>query len=223
VAIDFPPGLVVGSGIRLVATVHDFRLEDDVTDSNGSRFVSRKFARRRQPSMINRALWLETWLAGVALVALTGTDARAQYPPLSADETANVEREVRAAVRAYYQLFSSRDTKAVAERIFHVPWILLDPDGATVFSSAEETQKLFEGSLAQVLPRGWERSDFPSPSVCVLSLGSATASGTFYRYRKDGSVLSEHGVTYVFGKTPDGWRILSLASHPPGRGVECRD
>ena len=173
--------------------------------------------------MTERALWLETLGMGMAIVGLTAATVRAQYPPLSAEEIAKVEREVAAAVETYYQLFSSRDARAVGERIFHMPWILLDPDGAKVFSTPEETATLFESSLAQILPKGWERSDFPSPRVCVLSLGAATASGTFYRYKKDGSVLSAHGVTYVFGKTPDGWRIASLSSHPPGRGVECQN
>ena len=173
--------------------------------------------------MSKRALWLETWVMGIAIIGLAATTARAQYPPLSAEEVAKVEREVTAAVATYYQLFSSRDARAVGARIFHMPWILLDPEGAKVYSSVEETAALFESSLAQILPQGWERSDFPSPRVCVLSLGSATVSGTFYRYKKDGSVMSVHGVTYVFGKTPDGWRIASLSSHPPGRGVECQD
>jgi len=164
-----------------------------------------------------------TFAWGFALLCLVATIARAQYPPLSAEEVKEVETEVRSVIHSYYQLFSSRDTKAVGERIFHVPWILLDPEGARVFHSAQETRALFESSLAQIVPRGWERSDLPRPTVCVLSLGAATASGTFYRYKKDGSVLSEHGVTYFFGKTPHGSRIASLSSHPPGRGVECED
>ena len=107
--------------------------------------------------MTKRALWVETLGMGIAIIGLTGATARAQYPPLSAEEIAKAEREVTAAVQTYYQLFSSRDAKAVGERIFHMPWILLDPDGAKVYSTPEETRALFESSLAQILPKGWER------------------------------------------------------------------
>ena len=36
-------------------------------------------------------------------------------------------------------------------------------------------------------------------------------------------VLSENGVTYWFGKTEDGWRIVSLTGSPPDRIVTCND
>jgi hypothetical protein len=47
----------------------------------------------------------------------------------------------------------------------------------------------------------------------VLHAGAAIASGKFYRDKKDGSVLSENAVTYIFAKTDEGWRIVSFGGH----------
>jgi hypothetical protein len=158
----------------------------------------------------------------LAILALASGTARAQYPPLSEEEITRVREEVTAVIETYYRLFNDKNPKAMSEELFHIPWIYLNPEGTRLFSTREETAALFEESLAAVVPRGWERSAFPKPSVCVLSLGAATVSGNFYRYKKDGSVLSEHGVTYVLGKTADGWRVASLSSHPPGRELVCK-
>jgi hypothetical protein len=157
------------------------------------------------------------------ILTLVATSVGAQYPPLSSPEVAGVEREARALIENYYRLFNERDPRGMSEQLFHVPWIYLNPEGTRLFESREETASLFEESLASIVPRGWARSEFPNPTVCVLSLGAATVSGNFYRYKTDGSVLSEHGVTYVVGKTEAGWRVVSLASHPPGRAIACKD
>jgi hypothetical protein len=146
-----------------------------------------------------------------------------QHPPLIASEVETADREVRAVIQTYYRFFNERNPKGMSEGLFHLPWIYLDPQGARLFESREETAKLFEESLSSIVPRGWDHSDFPEPNVCVLSLGAATVSGTFFRYKKDGSVLSEHGVSYVLGRTPDGWRVTALSSHPPGRAVVCSE
>jgi hypothetical protein len=146
-----------------------------------------------------------------------------QYPPLTASEVGAADREVRVVIETYYRLFNERNPTAMSEQLFHLPWIYLDPEGARLFENREETAQLFEESLASIVPRGWVRSEFPEPNVCVLSLGAATVSGTFYRYKKDGSVLSQHGVSYVLGRTPSGWRVTALSSHPPERAVACKE
>jgi hypothetical protein len=159
----------------------------------------------------------------LTILILLATGLAAQNPPLSDAEVAEVGREARAVIETYYRLFNQRDPRGMSEKLFHIPWIYLNPDGTRLFESREETAALFEESLASIVPRGWARSEFPNPTVCVLSLGAATVSGNFYRYKTDGSVLSEHGVTYVVGKTETGWRVVSLASHPPGRAIACKE
>jgi len=163
-------------------------------------------------------------IAATALVAgLTATPLTAQQPPLSPEEIAKIKQQVTDAVHTYYRLFSERNMKALGERVYHVPAISVGPNGVQVNTTAEQVAARFEALLKQLLASGWDKSEFPSPNVCVLNAGAAIASGKFYRYRKDGSVLSENAVTYWFGKTQDGWRIVSFTAHPVDKVVPCND
>lgn len=158
----------------------------------------------------------------LCVLALGATAASAQ-PSLSAEEIAKVKEEVTAAVHHYYRLFTEKNMKALPEEVFHVPLIYLSPEGAQVDGTASEVTARTEANLKRLLESGWDRSEFPSPNVCVLNASAAIASGKFYRYKKDGSVLSENAVTYLFGKTEKGWRIVSYGGHGLDRVVPCKD
>jgi hypothetical protein len=159
-----------------------------------------------------------------ALLALGLTlPARAQQQALSPSEVAKIREDVTAAVHTYYRLFTERNMKAVGERVYHVPTTFIGPEGVQIYATPAEVTARFEKSLQDLLKNGWDRSEFPKPAVCVLNANAAIASGTFYRYKKDGSVLSENGVTYWFAKAKDGWRILSFTGSPVGKTATCND
>ncbi len=162
-------------------------------------------------------------IPGMVSLVLSLASAASAQSSLSADQIAAIKNEITSAVHRYYQLFTDRNMKALPQEIFHVPFIYLAPEGAQVDATAEVMTARFEGNLKRLLESGWDRSEFPSPNVCVLNAGSAIASGKFYRYKKDGSVLSENAVTYIFGKTDKGWRIVSFGGHGLDRVVPCRD
>ncbi len=163
-------------------------------------------------------------MIGKTLVTLgLSATALSAQTSLSADEVAKIKNEVTAAVHHYYRLFTERNMKALPEEVFHVPLVYLSPEGAQVDATASEVTARTEANLKRLLDSGWDRSEFPSPNVCVLHAGAAIASGKFTRYKKDGSVLSENAVTYLFGKTGKGWRIVSYGGHGLDRVVPCKD
>jgi uncharacterized NTF2-like protein DUF6841 len=79
----------------------------------------------------------------------------------------------------------------------------------------------FESSIGALVEKNYERSDTRTANVCILNDGAALLSGTFVRYLKDGSVMSEIAGTYLFAKTAPGWRIVAQVSHSADRVVKC--
>ena len=166
---------------------------------------------------MNRFFWKTLVVLGLSATAVSA------QPSLSADEIAKIKKEVTAAVHHYYRLFTERNMKALPVEVFHVPLVYLSPEGAEVDATPSEVTARTEANLKRLLESGWDRSEFPSPNVCVLHAGAAIASGKFYRYKKDGSVLSENAVTYIFGRTEKGWRIVSYGGHGLDRIVPCQN
>jgi hypothetical protein len=156
----------------------------------------------------------------VLALLLTASAASAQSS-MTAEDVAKVKKEVTNVIHRYYQLFTERNMKALPQEIFQIPFTLLSPEGAQVEQTAEAMNARNEGNLKRLLESGWDRSEFPSPQVCVLNPGAAIASGKFFRYKKDGSVLSENAVTYILGKTDKGWRIVTFGGHALDRVVPC--
>lgn len=157
-------------------------------------------------------------LSGLAVVIPT-TGARAQG--LSAEEVTRVTAEVSETMETYYSLFSQRDMQALPDRVFNIPWMTLGANGINVSATRDEALVRWQGSLIDLLQRGWDRSVFTIESVCVLNAGAAIVSGFNTRYLEDGSEMSVGGVTYILGLTDDGWRIVSYTGSEVGRLVTC--
>lgn len=79
----------------------------------------------------------------------------------------------------------------------------------------------FQASLADLQQRGWGRSVYTTTHVCVLNAGAALTSGYNTRYLKDGGVMSVGGVSYLLGKTADGWRIVSYTGMSRDKQIRC--
>jgi hypothetical protein len=136
-------------------------------------------------------------------------------------DVAKVTSEVKATVDKYYGLFSAQNMKALPGEIFLTPWIVIGGSGPEADLTKEQALARFEGSLKGLLQSGWGKSVFTTENVCVLNANAALASGYNTRYKKDGSVMSVGGVTYLLGKTKEGWRIVSYTGHPKEKVVRC--
>jgi hypothetical protein len=163
--------------------------------------------------MVRRLVSITSLLVLVAAVAVA-------QPPAQVD-VAKVTTEVKATVDKYYRLFSEQNMKALPEEIYMTPWIIIGGSGPEADLTKEQALARFEGSLKQLLQNGWGKSVFTTENVCVLNASAALASGYNTRYKKDGSVMSVGGVTYLLGKTKDGWRIVSYTGHPKEKVVRC--
>ena len=165
-------------------------------------------------------------LAGAAVAAgmawATAGAALAQpAPAMSEAEAQGVKDAAKAAIDNYYRLFNAHEMKALPEQSFNAPWILLAPNGPQADLTKEQALARFEGSLKGLKESGWGRSVFTTENVCVLNAGAAIVSGYNTRYKADGSVMSVGGVTYLLGRTGDGWRIVSYTGTPRGKTVRC--
>lgn len=157
------------------------------------------------------------WVCAAVLLWSAST-AVAQQPPV---DVAKVTTEVKATVDKYYRLFTEQNMKALPEEIYMTPWIIIGGNGPEADLTKEQALARFEGSLKQLVQNGWGKSIFTTENVCVLNANAALASGYNTRYKKDGSVMSVGGVTYLLGKTKEGWRIVSYTGHPKEKVVRC--
>lgn len=156
-------------------------------------------------------------LLGVATTPL----ARAQQPAMSDADIARIKTEVTAAVDKYYAYFSAHNMKALPEEIFNIPWIVIGGSGPRPDLTKEEALGRFEASLKDLVASGWGKSVFTTQNVCVLNASAAIASGYNTRYKTDGTVMSVGGVSYLFGRTKDGWRVVSYTGHARDKVVRC--
>jgi hypothetical protein len=156
----------------------------------------------------------------IVLVPLSATTS-AQQAPLTDADVQRIKTEVTAAVDKYYRLFSEQNMKALPEEVFNIPWIVIGGQGPQPDLTKEQALARFEGSLKQLVKDEWGKSVFTTESVCVLNANAAIASGYNTRYKKDGSVMSVGGVSYLFGKTPQGWKIVSYTGTQKGKTVRC--
>lgn len=164
--------------------------------------------------------WIFLAAGGLVLGLIAGP---VQAQELDASQHAQIAAEAQHHVEVYYNHYYERNMDPLPEEIFNIPWILLGSDGLQVTETAEEAQASFDQALAGLLERDWDRSIFRTENVCVLNAGAAIVSGTNTRTRTDGSIMSVGGVSYILGKSGDGWRIISYAGHAPDRVVTCDD
>ena len=176
----------------------------------------------RPAPRVSPPLWIDGRSLAVALlIAALPAAAIARQQGLAAADVTRITSEVRAAVDKYYSLFSQHNMKALPEEIFNIPWIVIGGSGPQPDLTKEQALARFEGSLKDLVASGWGKSVFTTENVCVLNANAAIASGYNTRYKTDGSVMSVGGVSYLFGKTKDGWRVVSYTGHARDKVVRC--
>lgn len=164
---------------------------------------------------------VQTTFATLAITLLTAGIDGVGAQELTAAQEATVAQAARAHVEQYYTYYYERNPKALATEIFTLPWLQIGDNGVQITTTEAQNLARFEAAIADLVKRGWNRSIFTTKNVCVLTGGSAIVSGTNTRTRADGSVISVNGVSYILGKTDQGWRTVSFSSHAPTKVVRC--
>ncbi|WP_395672759.1 hypothetical protein [Phenylobacterium sp.] len=159
-------------------------------------------------------------IAAAAVLGLTAGAAQAQQQFTDAQKQ-QVKTEAAAAVEQYYAHFRAHNMKALPGGSFTTPWIIIGGQGPRAFSTDAESLANFEASLKDLISRDWGKSEYTVENVCALNPNAAIVSGYNTRYKKDGSVMSVGGTTYILGKAADGWKITSYTGHTRGHPVKC--
>ena len=142
------------------------------------------------------------------------------------ESTAQRERAagaVNALMDQYTAWFASGNAEAIASSVYRAPVLWLADNEVTVLRSPEDVRQRFELGVRFLAAEGYARSEWPVRNTCVLGENAAVVSGRFIRYKSDGTRIGEYGGTYTLAKTPDGWRIVSIALHAPDRVIRCAE
>ena len=153
--------------------------------------------------------------AGVLVMVAMSTFTTAQQRG-AVDEQA-LRREVNAFMDQYWQLWSSGQIDQLVERIYH-PMGQLSNTG---HASIEQLRQNFPATRKTLLDGGYGRSNMPSRNICILSPNVAVISGRGIRYLQSGGVMAEFGWTYTLLKGANGWKMVSIYSHDPGKALTC--
>jgi hypothetical protein len=164
--------------------------------------------------------FVQIGLGLVMVVCALGSGVQAQQQ-LSATDIDTVKKEVTAHLDKYYRVFTEQKPDQLASEVFNIPWVVIGGGGPQADMTREQAQSRFATSMKQLVESGWAKSLFTTENVCVLNANAAIASGYNTRYKSDGSVISVGGVTYVLGRSKEGWRIVSYSGHQKGKVVRC--
>ena len=130
--------------------------------------------------------------------------------------TANeIIHEIETAYSAYANAFNVQDMKSVV-RYVAAPYIMMIGANPPMQApTPEAVAKQFDGALADMLKRGWMRSDFKIVRVWPLSDNHALLMSDIIRYKADKSVLESGRYIYFFQRAQPTWRITGVTDVAP--------
>jgi hypothetical protein len=164
-------------------------------------------------------------VALVAIVAVVGSGFSRTWtvtPSLAAQAVApadeqKLKAEVNAFMDQYWSLWSAGRIDDLEKRIYH-PMGQLNNTG---HSSIAQMKANFPATRKALVDRGYDHSNMPKRNICILSPTVAVISGRGIRYLKEDKVMAEFGWTYTLLKGAEGWKMVSIYSHDPGKALTC--
>jgi hypothetical protein len=136
-------------------------------------------------------------------------------PSFAEDSDLEIRRAVDAMMDDYTNLFMTGRADTIAERIYFAPFVTIPTEGPSAWTTKEQIKENLEKIFQRLAADGYARSQWDKRTITVLSPAAAIVSGTYTRYRKDGSKIGTLAATYTVAKGIDGWRIVTLSRHAP--------
>ena len=115
----------------------------------------------------------------------------------------------------YYAAFSSLDPEVIAP-YFHEPCIFISPQGVTTALTRDDVKAVSRAIAESLRPRDYNKSELTALQIKRMSDSAALATGVAVRYKIDGDELERVGVTYLFNKSDDRWKIAVTVIHDAG-------
>lgn len=159
-------------------------------------------------------------IQGLAIVLILSVTVSAQT--ITPEKEKQLAREVSEFFDRYNEWFGSGRTHLIAERALSSPSIRLVSSGMIAMVTAEDIKKNFEAIRKPLLDDGYVRSEWVERNIRVMNDSAVVVSGSFVRYRKDGTKLGHFASTYFLGKNTDGWRIVAMAGHDVSRVIPAK-
>jgi hypothetical protein len=115
-----------------------------------------------------------------------------------------------AVTEKFLSAFNAKDMTAL-EKTFHFPHMRIGSYPINVLTGPGQQDDVF-GNLA---PEGWDHSAWKSLKVIQCSPTKAHITGTFVRYRKDGTAYAQFDGLYIVELRDGYWGITARSSFAP--------
>jgi hypothetical protein len=130
-------------------------------------------------------------------------------------DAATVIHEAETAYTAYANSFNARDMAGVC-RYIAAPYVMVIGARPTMIAETPEKIRVqFDGAVADMIRRGWARSDFKIVHTCPLSNDHALLVSDVIRYKADGSVMETGRYCYSIHRADPMWQITGVTDVEP--------
>lgn len=124
------------------------------------------------------------------------------------------ESEVLKTYEEYLLASFSLDAKRVAA-FYDEPFMFISAARTATVATRADAEAFLRPGFKALQEAGYAKTEFPEFRSQSLGMGLAIISGMGIRYRKDGTELASFGITYIWRRLPDGWKLAVMTVHDP--------
>jgi ketosteroid isomerase-like protein len=119
------------------------------------------------------------------------------------------EADMEALYRQYVEVFNTGDAEALSE-LLAFPAVGGGAAPPQVYRTAQDFQRMIEGTFRHFRANGWARSQVDSAQGAEMAGDTGVVRAVFSRYREDGERYEEGSGNYVMRRLDGQWRIVAM-------------